>query len=128
MFRAEGVPLDLDTAGLASRLLARTLDFVVSFGGVYLLLTALAITTPPLWLMIVTIVVSFFVAVFVYPAVLETTMRGRTVGKLNVDDPTLTGKNSWLREPEAWDPPTAAYLSGELWTGFATVRADQDWL
>lgn len=82
MFRAEGVPLDLDTAGVASRLLARTLDFVVCFGGLYLVLTALAIASPPRWLMIAAIVVAFFVALFVYPAVLETVMRGRTVGKM----------------------------------------------
>jgi len=35
--------------------------------------------------------------------------------------------NSYLREPDRWDPPTTSYLAGELWTAFATVRPHQDW-
>ena len=82
MLRAEGVPLELEPAGAASRLLARLLDLVVCLAGLYALLTGLAAVSPPLWLMIAVAVVAVFVALFVYPAILETVMSGRTVGKL----------------------------------------------
>jgi len=79
---AEGVVLDLETAGVASRVLARSLDLVVCAVGLYAVLTVLAVTTPPLWLMIVAITIAIFVAFFVYPLVLETALSGRTVGKI----------------------------------------------
>ena len=59
---------------------------------------------------------------------------GRTTGRINLEKPGVHrdrgGRvlNSYLREPEPWDPPEAMYLSGELWAAFATVKADQDWL
>jgi hypothetical protein len=59
---------------------------------------------------------------------------GRTTGRINLERPWVNREasrrvvNSYLREPEAWDPPETMYLAGELWAGFATVDPKQDWL
>jgi uncharacterized RDD family membrane protein YckC len=86
----EGVLLDIETAGLASRVLARALDIVIL--GVVLLLVLLALATvgPPFWLVVVVAVTSIFLAVFVYPVILEAGWRGRTVGKAAVGLRVLT--------------------------------------
>ncbi|MDG2111550.1 MAG: RDD family protein, partial [Actinomycetota bacterium] len=78
----EGVLLDLETAGVASRLLARALDLLICAVALYAVLIALAVMTPPLWVMFVAVTIAVFVALFVYPVVLETMLRGRTVGKI----------------------------------------------
>ena len=77
----EGVVLDLAPADVASRVLARTLDLVVCGTALYAVLIGVAAVSPPIWLLIVVITVAVFLGVFVYPAVLEATWRGRTVGK-----------------------------------------------
>lgn len=62
------------------------------------------------------------------------TSAGRATGRINVarsgeyKDGTGRKLNTYLRSPEAWDPPTAGYLTGELWAGFATVDPAMDWL
>lgn len=62
------------------------------------------------------------------------TSAGRSVARLNLERPSVhedeEGRvlNHWLREPRPGDPPTASYLTGELFSAYATVRPDQDWL
>lgn len=59
---------------------------------------------------------------------------GRTYGTINLFQPSTheddagNPLNSYLRSPEPWDPPEAAYLAGDLWTAFATVDPTLDWL
>ncbi len=61
------------------------------------------------------------------------TSKGRSTGRINIarsgeyKDKQGNILNSYLRSPEAWDKPTATYLTGELWAGFATIEAGQDW-
>ena len=58
---------------------------------------------------------------------------GRGLGRLHVGQPfvrrSAEGKeiNSYLREPARGDPPTAGYLAGALWVGFARVDPELDW-
>ena len=82
LLTSEGVPLELATAGLASRALARLLDLSISVVALYLVLVAAAAAGPPLWLMIVLITIGVFCSIFIYPVVMETMTRGRTVGKI----------------------------------------------
>jgi len=62
------------------------------------------------------------------------TSAGRTIGVMRLDEPSsdrdARGRkiNTWLREPRASDPPTASYLAGDLWAGFAHVEPGSDWL
>ena len=61
------------------------------------------------------------------------TSAGRSVGRMNLREPwvhEVEGErlNSYLRIPAPWDPPTARYLAGELFTAFATVDPDEDWM
>ncbi len=61
------------------------------------------------------------------------TSRGRVYGRINVlrywetKDDRGERLNSYVRDPEPWDPVEASYLAGELWVAFATVDPDQDW-
>lgn len=70
------------------------------------------------------------VAVFAHAG----TSRGRVTGVIDVEYPSVrrdaTGRarNSYLREPEVWDPAQTVYLAGELWVAFATVDPTEDWL
>ena len=78
----EGVVLELEAAGPASRILARALDLTVCAAALYAVLVALAVSQPPLWVMFVALTVAVFAAIFIYPVVFETVLRGRTVGKI----------------------------------------------
>ncbi|MFT7647165.1 MAG: putative RDD family membrane protein YckC [Candidatus Poriferisodalaceae bacterium] len=100
----EGVVLDIETAGLASRVLARALDLVILFVALIVALVALAAFDVPSWLLIVVIVALVFLVVFVYPVVMETLWRGRTVGKaatglrvLTVDGGPISLRHSAIR-------------------------------
>lgn len=61
------------------------------------------------------------------------TSQGRATGRINVarsgeyKDQQGNVLNNYLRSPEAGDKPTATYLTGELWAGFATIQPGQDW-
>lgn len=80
----EGVVLDIETAGLASRVLARALDLVIVVTAAYVVLFAAAMASPSLWVLVIVVVIVLFLGVFVYPAVLEALWDGRTVGKAAV--------------------------------------------
>ncbi len=87
---SEGVLLGVDTAGPASRLLARALDLVVCGTAFYGLLAAMAFGELPLWVVYSVAVIAGFVSLFVYPVVMETLTLGRTVGKLATGIRVLT--------------------------------------
>lgn len=61
------------------------------------------------------------------------TSRGRVYGQINVvrywetQDTKGRRLNSYIRDPEPWDPIETSYLAGELWVAFAKVNPDQDW-
>jgi hypothetical protein len=60
------------------------------------------------------------------------TKRGRTLGRIAVQRAEINKErgnilNTYVRQPEAWDPPDAYYLAGELWAGFARVHPGEDW-
>jgi hypothetical protein len=60
------------------------------------------------------------------------TRRGKTLGRISIQQPEInklrgTLVNTYVRQPEAWDPPEAYYLAGELWAGFARVHPGEDW-
>jgi uncharacterized RDD family membrane protein YckC len=81
----EGVELDFEIAGLASRVLARLLDLVVYVA------VAVALYAVAVWAVfdsetaaVVTGIVLGFVVLFVVPIAVETAWRGRTVGKAAV--------------------------------------------
>jgi hypothetical protein len=62
------------------------------------------------------------------------TSRGRVTGFIDLEqywvhrDEHGVIRNSYIREPEGWDPADATYLAGELWVAFATVDPTYDWL
>lgn len=77
----EGVVLDFAAADVGSRAFARIIDGVIQaviLTGTILPVALLVDTEPPL---VVTVVVSFFVVLFVLPVVVETVWQGRTPGK-----------------------------------------------
>lgn len=61
------------------------------------------------------------------------TRRGRELGRINVREPRRhrdeDGRvlNSYLREPKGEEDPIAAFLSGALWVGFASIPPELDW-
>lgn len=75
----QGLVLDLESAGLGYRTVARLIDIVVALT----LLSAISVLASLLGetAEVVTVVVSGFVVIFVIPAVAETWFRGRTFGK-----------------------------------------------
>ena len=79
----EGVLLDFEPAGIASRALAKTIDFAAQGVLIAALLIALGLasTALPDWVPVVLAVVGIAAAIFVYPMVFETLWRGRTPGK-----------------------------------------------
>ena len=81
----EGVELDFEVAGLASRVLARLLDLAV-YGAVALGLYLLAVWTvfDSETAAVVAGIVLAFAALFVVPIAVETAWRGKTVGKAAV--------------------------------------------
>ncbi len=80
----EAVALDLQTAGLASRLLAGLIDATVQlllFGGLVLLITFSAGGSSGAALAALT-VMAYVLAGLIYPVLSETLWRGRTLGKM----------------------------------------------
>src|SRR4051795_10017584 len=80
----EAVVLQFDTAGLGSRFLARSLDTVVQLAAL-LGLTMLAAAADSggggSTALGIFFLIAVFAVIFVYPALLETLWRGRTLGK-----------------------------------------------
>ncbi|MEO7430067.1 MAG: RDD family protein, partial [Acidimicrobiales bacterium] len=78
----EAVVLEFDTAGIASRALARAIDFVIQ---AVLLIALILVTVGALggqgWLALVLVILGVAFVVFGYPIVTEITMRGRSPGK-----------------------------------------------
>src|SRR5262245_11555038 len=80
----EAVVLHLDTAGLGSRFLARTLDLIVQIAAILALVFAVGagasggVGGTPLTIFLL---VGVFAVIFVYPALMESLWRGRTLGK-----------------------------------------------
>ncbi|MBT3217548.1 MAG: hypothetical protein HN348_00520 [Proteobacteria bacterium] len=59
---------------------------------------------------------------------------GRSIIKMNLFEPHVYKnengeiKNSYLRSRGKRDPSYAMYLTGQLWSGFASVSAGEDWV
>jgi uncharacterized RDD family membrane protein YckC len=79
----EAVVLDLRPAGIASRALARVIDFAIQGALIVALLVATGVgaTFLPSWSSVVIAVVGVAAIVFAYPAVFEAAWQGRTPGK-----------------------------------------------
>jgi len=79
----EGVVLDFDMAGVASRLLARLVDSLIQLTILYvstIVTVVLSVSSPTL--AIVGFIVLVFALLFLYPMILEAKWGGRTVGKM----------------------------------------------
>ena len=78
----EGVVLDFDMAGVASRLLARVIDTIIQVSVLYVtVIVAVVVSISAPTAAIVSMIVLAFVVLFLYPMVLEAYWGGRTVGK-----------------------------------------------
>jgi uncharacterized RDD family membrane protein YckC len=80
----EAVLLELEPAGIGSRLLAKVLDVLVQGGALLVLAMGVGLVLSqadaPTWLAVVLFLFAFFAILFLYPVVLET-RDGRTIGK-----------------------------------------------
>lgn len=79
----EAVPLDLDTAGLPSRMLARLIDVAIQIA--LLVVALLAVTQlvdAPGGVGVALVLLVVFLVIVGYPIALEALWRGRTVGKV----------------------------------------------
>ncbi|MCU1460814.1 MAG: hypothetical protein JWO37_889 [Acidimicrobiales bacterium] len=82
MVTPEAVPLELEPAGLPSRILARLIDGVIQAAVLTALLIAYAaVGNFPGGVTVALVFLMFFLLLFAYPVALETLWRGRTVGK-----------------------------------------------
>jgi uncharacterized RDD family membrane protein YckC len=76
----EAVVIDLDTGGIATRLLGGLIDAVVR-GGLFFVLTSMVVVTQ-LQHQIIVIYATIFFVILGYPIICETVFRGRTIGKM----------------------------------------------
>jgi len=78
----EGVVLDFEMAGVASRLLARIIDSIIQVAALYVMMIMMVVVSlsSPTVAIVLAIVVGFAL-LFLYPMILEATWGGRTVGK-----------------------------------------------
>ncbi len=82
MVTPEAVPLELEPAGLPSRILARLIDVMIQFAVLIgLLIGSAAVGGFPGGIGIALFYLLLFLLLFGYPVALETLWRGRTVGK-----------------------------------------------
>ncbi|NND75764.1 MAG: RDD family protein [Ilumatobacter sp.] len=102
----EAVVLDLETAGFASRLVAALIDLMIVLLGLFVISLIVLLTLGSAGESTVITVMAFvvFCALFGYPIVFETMMRGRTPGKaalrlraVTVDGAPLTLRETTLR-------------------------------
>ncbi|HUY86753.1 MAG TPA: RDD family protein, partial [Acidimicrobiales bacterium] len=97
---SEAVALELGEVGIVYRTLAKLIDLVIQ---VTAWLILFAITSPVflggslIWEAVVFWIVTGFLAVLGYPAILETATRGRTVGKLALGLRTVTVQGGPIR-------------------------------
>jgi uncharacterized RDD family membrane protein YckC len=80
----EAVVLDFETAGIGSRSAAKIIDLIIQGLGLvvaFLILATLGDLGGPSWVGVVVGLFLVFSAIFVYPALCETFMHGRTPGK-----------------------------------------------
>ncbi len=94
----EGVVLDFDRAGVASRMAARVIDIGVQLSVLSVLLNVLAIIVfaYPVAGVVIT-VIAVFATIFLYPALLEAFWRGRTVGKYALGLRVVTVEGASIR-------------------------------
>lgn len=94
----EGVVLDFDRAGVASRMAARVIDVAVQLSVLSMVINVLAIVVVafPVAGVVIT-VIAVFAAVFLYPALLEAFWRGRTVGKYALGLRVVTVEGASIR-------------------------------
>jgi hypothetical protein len=100
----EGVVLELDAAGVPSRALSAAVDLIVQVAAVAIPVTIAAVIGRPSWLLVVVTVVSVFLALFAYPALSETFMRGRSLGKVLVGLRVVTVEGRSGALPSRRDP------------------------
>src|SRR5689334_10133007 len=97
----EAVVLELDTAGLSSRVLARLVDTGAQFGIILAALLVLNVATAnadlPSWLAIALVTVIVALALIGYPVLFEATMSGRTPGKAALGIRVLTIEGAPIR-------------------------------
>ena len=94
----EGVILDFDRAGVASRMAARIIDVAVQLSMLSVLLNVFAIIAVA-WPVagVIVMVTAVFAALFLYPALLEAFWRGRTVGKYALGLRVVTVEGASIR-------------------------------
>jgi uncharacterized RDD family membrane protein YckC len=93
----EGVVLELDAAGVPSRALSAAVDFIVQVAAVLIPVTIAAVIGRPSWLLVVVTVVSVLLALFAYPALSETFLGGRSLGKVLVGLRVVTVEGAPVR-------------------------------
>jgi uncharacterized RDD family membrane protein YckC len=119
----EAVVLELETAGVASRLVAILLDLLVVAAGIslvsFVLTAAVGVLGAPDWVAVVALVLVVFVGLFGYPCLCESLTRGRTIGKaavglrvVTVDGAPIRFRHAALRAilglVDFWLPPGGA--------------------
>src|SRR5437764_3594517 len=77
----EAVPLDLETASIASRFLALLIDVAIQATALTAVFLTLSQLSLPAWVSATVGSFAVFAAIWGYPILLETLWRGRTVGK-----------------------------------------------
>ena len=77
----EAVVLDFELAGLASRAVAKLLDFLIEGVTLFALAIVVGIAVPGT-VGVIVIVVGLALVIFGYPVLCETTLRGRSPGKM----------------------------------------------
>jgi uncharacterized RDD family membrane protein YckC len=98
----EAVVIDLDTGGIASRLLAGLIDVALRFVVLFVVLMLSVIAGLGDGTSTVVVVFSLFCALMVYPVLCETLTRGRTPGKRAVGLRVVTVDGAPIRFREAW--------------------------
>jgi uncharacterized RDD family membrane protein YckC len=95
----EAVVLEVETAGVAARVMAGLLDLMVQLGILFVITTALAVlqVNQSGSSSATTLAIAFAAVVMGYPVVLETLWRGRTVGKKAMGLRAVTLEGSPIR-------------------------------
>ena len=119
----EAVVLDLEPATVGSRVCAFVLDVMVQgmlYGALALLSFPLAYVGPD-WLVVAYLLVAAFVAIFLYPAVCETALRGQTLGKMATGLRVVTIEGAPVRFRHASIRAFLALI--EIWLCFGSIAA-----
>lgn len=119
----EAVVLDLEPATVGSRVCAFVLDVMVQgmiYGAMALLSFPLSYVGPE-WLVVAYLLVALFVAIFLYPAVCETFLRGQTLGKMATGLRVVTIEGAPVRFRHASIRSFLALI--EIWLCFGSIAA-----